>query len=309
MSNPILVTGAAGKVGAVGRTVVENLRQLNVPVRALVHSLDERSDALKAMGAEIVVADLTMPGDVARALEGCKRMYFGMSVSPPYVEATVAAAAAAREIADFEVFVNISQMTVSQMSLSNMTDSSQQRQHWLGEQALNWSGLPVVHVRATVFLEHFFFSAWAANSIAKDGTIRLPFGNARTSPIAVSDVAAVISKILAEPAGYIGKVYELTGPQSLDMKAIAAEYSAALGRPVNYVDIPFKNWVDEDLNPAGLPDHVRKHVYVMAQLHKDGRYDRSTNDVQKILGRPATSVQTYVAEHPELFAKVRSGVL
>ena len=44
MSNPILVTGAAGKVGALGRTVVENLRQLNVPVRALVHSLDERSD-------------------------------------------------------------------------------------------------------------------------------------------------------------------------------------------------------------------------------------------------------------------------
>ena len=45
-------------------------------------------------------------------------MYFGMSVSPAYLEATVIAAAAARERGDLEAFVNISQMTVSQMSLT-----------------------------------------------------------------------------------------------------------------------------------------------------------------------------------------------
>ena len=101
-----------------------------------------------------------------------------MSVSAPYLEATVTAAAVARELGGLEAFVNISQLTVSQMSLLAMTDSLQQRMHWLGEQALNWSGLPVVHVRATVFLQHFFFSQWAAESIAKDGTIRLPFGDA-----------------------------------------------------------------------------------------------------------------------------------
>jgi uncharacterized protein YbjT (DUF2867 family) len=168
---PILVTGAAGKVGAVGRTVVERLRQHDLPVRALVRLHDERAEALSAMGAEVVVGDLTHAADVAHALEGCRRMYFGMSVSPAYLEATVIAAAAARERGDLEAFVNISQMTVSQMSLTNMTDSSQQRQHWLAEQVLGWSGLPVVQVRPTVFLEHFFFSAWAASSIARDGEV------------------------------------------------------------------------------------------------------------------------------------------
>ena len=102
---------------------------------------DERAEALRAIGAEVVVGDLTRAGDVARALAGCRRMYFGMSVSAPYLEATVTAAAVARERGDLEVFVNISQMTVSQMSLTEMTDSPQQRQHWLGEQVLNWSGL------------------------------------------------------------------------------------------------------------------------------------------------------------------------
>ena len=123
------------------------------------------------------MGDLTQPADVARAVEGVRRMYFGMSVSAPYLEATAIAAAVARERGDLEVFVNISQMTVSQMSLTKMTDSPQQRQHWLAEQVLNWSGLPVVHVRPTVFLQHFFFLAWAAESIARDGTIRLPFGS------------------------------------------------------------------------------------------------------------------------------------
>ena len=206
--NPILVTGAAGKVGAVGRTIVEMLRKRNMPVRALVRRRDERAKALGAMGAEVVVGDLTRGVDVARALEGCQRLYFGMSVSPPYLEATVIAAAAARERGDLEAFVNISQMTVSQMSLTNMTNSPQQRQHWLAEQVLDWFGLPVVHVRATVFLEHFFFSEWAASSIAKEGTIRLPFGSGRTSPVAVRDVAAVIATVLESPSSHIGKVYE-----------------------------------------------------------------------------------------------------
>ena len=66
-------------------------------------------------------------------------------------------------------------MTVSHMSLTEMTESPQRRQHWLGEQVLNWSGVPLAHVRSTIFLEPFF-SSMAAASIARDGTIRMPFG-------------------------------------------------------------------------------------------------------------------------------------
>jgi len=123
--DPILVTGAAGNLGGVGRTVVELLRQRNLPVRALVRREDERAQALRAIGAEVVVGDLTRTGDIARALTGCRRMYFGMSASATYLEAT--AAAVARDRGNLEVFVNISQMTVSQMSLTEMTDSPQQR--------------------------------------------------------------------------------------------------------------------------------------------------------------------------------------
>src|SRR5262244_1538779 len=100
---PILVTGAAGRVGAVGRTVVTMLRERDLPVRALVRRDDERADALRAIGAEVLVGDLTDAADVARALEGCRRVFFGMSVSASYLEATAIAAAVAREHSGLEL--------------------------------------------------------------------------------------------------------------------------------------------------------------------------------------------------------------
>jgi len=302
-SNPILVTGAAGRVGGVGSAVVKALRRRGLPIRALVRREDERADALRATGADVVVADLTRAADVLRALAGCKRMTFGMSLSAPYLEATVATAAAARARGDIEVFVNISQMTVSQMSLTETTDSPQHRQHWLAEQVLNWSGLPVVHVRATVFLQHPFFLEMAAESIARDNTIRLPFGSGRTSPVDTRDVAEVIAAILASPTAHVGKVYELTGPVSQDVHGLAAEYAAALGRPVAYVDVPFEQWRDQDLRPRGLSEHLYQHLLTMAKLHAANRYDRLTRDVEAILGRPATCAREFVVRHAKSFAR------
>ena len=298
---PILVIGAAGRVGGVGRVIVERLRQRNLPVRALVRSEDERAAGLRAMGAEVVVADVTRAGEVTQALAGCRRLYFGISVSASYLEATVTAAAVARERGDLEVFVNMSQMTVSQMSLTAMTDFPQQRQHWLAEQVLNWSGLHVMHIRPMVFLQNFFFLDWAADSIARNGTIRLPFGTGRTSPIDVRDIAEVITTILASPAAHSGKVYELTGPRSLDMPALAAKYSSALGRTVTYVDVPLEQWRDNELRSRNFPDHVSEHLLTMAHLHAANRYDRFTHDVEAITARLPTSVREFVARHAKRF--------
>ena len=84
-----------------------------------------------------------------RAIAGIETMYFGMSVSDAYLAATVNAAAVAKHHG-VKAFINMSQMTVSQMSITETTPSPQHKLHWLAEQALNWSGLPVVHVRPSV---------------------------------------------------------------------------------------------------------------------------------------------------------------
>uniref|UniRef100_UPI0004C75F37 NAD(P)H-binding protein n=1 Tax=Streptomyces sp. NRRL S-1824 TaxID=1463889 RepID=UPI0004C75F37 len=77
-NNLVLIPGAGG----VGRTVFEHLRAQDVPVRFMVRREDERAAELRALGAEVVIGDLTRPETVAAALQGVARMYFGMRVSP-----------------------------------------------------------------------------------------------------------------------------------------------------------------------------------------------------------------------------------
>jgi nucleoside-diphosphate-sugar epimerase len=74
MTHPVLVTGAAGRVGVDG-LVAEALRRRGLPVRAMVRLEDERAEGLRATGAE-AVGPLTHPADVGRALAGCRRMDF-----------------------------------------------------------------------------------------------------------------------------------------------------------------------------------------------------------------------------------------
>ena len=58
---------------------------------------------------------------------------------------------------------------------------------------------------------------------------------------------------------------------------------------------------DEELRGRHLPEHLFGHLLTMAHLHAQNRYDRLTHDVEKVTGRPATSVTRFVADHPEIF--------
>ena len=298
---PILVTGAAGQLGAVGRSVTGLLLDRGFPVRAMVRREDERSAALRAAGADVVVGDLLEPADVYRVVNGCRRIYFGMSVSAGYLEATVTMAAVAREFG-VDALVNMSQMTVSEMSIQNTTPSPQQRQHWLSEQVLAWSGLPIVTIRPTMFLESLL--PLAATSVRDRGRIELPFGRGKTNPVAAADVALVVAAVLAAPEPHFGRVYELTGPSSQDMHGIAREFSDALNQKITYSDVPAEAW-ERELKKLGLPEHLAAHVVTMAELHQAGRYDRLADGVQQVTGRPPMSVREWVSLHADEFGGPR----
>ena len=177
--------------------------------------------------------------------------------------------------------------------------------YWLAEQALNWSGLPVVHLRPTVFLEGFFLM-FSSPSVKKADQIRLPFGEGKTSPVAAEDVARVVAALLANPQPHIGKTYHLTGPQSENMAFYAQEYSKALGRAITYQDIPVGPW-RESLIERGLPIHLVNHLATMADLHRAGRYDRMSDDVLTLSGRAPLSVQDFVRKHAATFTASPKG--
>ncbi len=299
-SSPILVTGAAGAVGSIGRNLTKMLLAKGLKVRALVRREDGRAEALRQLGAEVMQGDLTDLAAMHRAIEGSTRIYFGMSVSPDYLTATVNTAAVARHHG-VDAFVNMSQMTVTQMSITESTDSPQHKLHWLAEQALSWSGLPVVTVRPTVFLDGFF-RLFAAPGVREADELALPMGGGKTSPISAVDVARAVSVILNNPAPHIGRIYNLTGFESADLNDYARIFSEALGRTIRYRDVPVAEW-SEKLLGAGVPAHVVKHLSVMTELNKQGRYDRMTDDLFKLTGRKPISMYDFVKLHAAEFTR------
>ena len=295
-NNLVLIPGGGG----VGRAVFVKLRAQNVLVRFMVRREDERASEVKGLGAEVVIGDLTRPETVAAALQDVGRMFFAMAVSPDHLLAATVVASVAKEHGKLEALVDLSQMTVSQMTATSTEESHQQRLHWLAEQVLNWSGLPVVHIRPTVFLDTPMFTTMAARSIRENGTIALPFGSGRTSPVALDDVARVVATVLRNPAPHIGHIYELTGPRSVDMTELATAFTRALDRPVTYVNVPLDRW-QAGLSRLGLPPHTEQHVATMAKLHRDNRYDRTADGVERVTGIPPQSIEAFVAARRDFY--------
>ena len=154
----VLVTGAAGGVGSTARTAIAILLEQGHRVRAMVRKLDARADTLRDMGAEIVVADMLDIIAVRAAMKGCSAVYFAMSISPNYLEAATNVAVTAKSLG-VKAFVSLAQMTLSQMSETETTSSRQQKQEWLAQQMLRWSGLPVVYLRPTAFFDGVLLAA------------------------------------------------------------------------------------------------------------------------------------------------------
>jgi uncharacterized protein YbjT (DUF2867 family) len=100
MAHPILVTGAAGGAqGSTGRRITGLLLEQGIPVRALVHKLDSRSDGLRQQGAEVVEGDLLNSASVQAAMRNVRRAYFTYPVTDGLLEAATTFTAAARDAA------------------------------------------------------------------------------------------------------------------------------------------------------------------------------------------------------------------
>ena len=286
----ILITGATG---ATGSNAIAKLVELKVPVRALVHKLDERSKKLFALGAEIVEGDLSDFDAVDAALEGITGAYFVYPIQVPGIlEATAYFAQAALE-RGVGAIVNMSQITARREAKSHAA-----RNHWIAEQLLNRSGIPITHLRPTLFAEWLMYFAQA---IREKSILPLPFGEARYAPISAEDQGRVIAAILNDPLEHAGKVYPLFGPTELSQAEIAEILSKALGRKITYVAMeiePFK----QVLKDLGFNDHFVQHISAVAQDCRDGICSGTNDSVTELTGRKPMPMTEYVEKNKALFA-------
>src|SRR6516165_10178548 len=202
MARTFLVTGPTGHTG---HNTVKSLLEAGVNVRAFVHREDEQSEALRKLGAEIVTGNILDFESVRAAVEDVEGAYFVFPIMPGILQATAYFAQAAKE-ASLKSVVNMSQISARREAKSHAAQD-----HWLAEQVFNWSGVPVTHLRPTLFAEWALY--WVDQ--IRTGSLRLPFGTGKHAPIASADQARVIAKILLSPERHIGKVYPLYGEKDL----------------------------------------------------------------------------------------------
>jgi uncharacterized protein YbjT (DUF2867 family) len=293
---PVLVTGAAGgRQGSTGRVVVDLLRERGIPVRAFVHTDDDRAAELRGLGVEVVVGDVRDIADIEPALRGVRRAFFTYPVTHGLVDAAGAFAVAAREVGLERV------VAVSQLAAGPDAGTPHMRQHWVAEQVLDRAGIGAVHLRAAVFFENL------AVLVAASGwrELAVPLGSPDTvlPLIAGSDVARVGAALLAEP-GPVDPIQRITG-QVLSVREAVAEFTAAAGHEVAYRNLRPEEW-RKAADALYADDRAVEHLTALWALFRligsGHELYRVSPEIAEIGGRPprtlAEFLSTRVVEQP-----------
>jgi uncharacterized protein YbjT (DUF2867 family) len=284
----IVVTGATGTLG---RPLVALLKNQGIAVRAVARSAD--AGAMPA-GVEVRRADLTRLEEVAPALEGATALF----VHPRAVgdsAAKLVALAAEKGVRRVVVLsaINVDDDPAYQPSRSNGDRNKEV------EDAVAGGGLPWVAVRA---------SSFASNAIGMFGAqvragdvIRAPYGDFAEAPIHEADLAAVIACALVD-SNLDGRRIAVTGPRSVTHEKMVAVIGEVIGRPLSFQQVP------PDLAVRGMVANGLPEDFVGALM---ARYERGagkpapvTDEVERILGRPARSFAQWVADHADAFGAV-----
>ncbi|MGW4674632.1 NmrA family NAD(P)-binding protein [Streptomyces sp. NPDC004324] len=284
----VLISGATGDTG---RAAVRASLALGMNVRALVHRVDERSDALAESGAEIVTGDLLDINTLRPAMEGTEAAYLVWPVQPHLIHATVNFAQAAKETG-VGTLINLSQRSADRESTSDSC-----RDTFIAEEVLNWSGLDVIHLRPTYFLEWLLYP-WQLPYL-RQGILRMPVGKGRHSPVAADDQGRAIAALLLRPEGHIGTTIPLSGPVEMDHEQMAAELSEALGRPIVFQDLPVAEYVDS-LKEMGVPPYIVQHLGGAMVDYQNGHMSGADDNIERLTGLRPMTVGEFARAHADL---------
>jgi NAD(P)H dehydrogenase (quinone) len=279
-----LITGATG---ATGGAAVEELLSRGARVRALVHHDDERASALRARGVEIAVGDLLDSHAVQAALQSVTGTYFVYPIMQPQLVDATAYFAHAAKVAGVRAIVNMSQISASADAQSRASLA-----HWYGERVFDWAGIPVTHLRPTLFMEWLSYGFQRAQ-IANHDLLRVPAGDGRHAPIAAADQGRVIARILLDPEPHAGKTYPLFGAEELNHAQVAEIVGEALGRPVRYEAESLESF-EARLTQIGLPAHFIQHITSVYRGYQAGEFAGANDFVEQVTGKKPMTVRDYV---------------
>jgi uncharacterized protein YbjT (DUF2867 family) len=282
MSKTVLVTGATGNIGGqlVGRLAVNSDYDVRVFARDAA-----KAEPLKQAGADISVGTFEAADTIASAIQGIDTVVL---ITAPNPDASVQAQAVldAAKRAGVRKIVRISALNADP---NGPTDNT--RQHGRTDQAIQDSGIDYVILRPHFFMQNLFM---AAPTIGTDGNIYMGMGDGKLGLIDVRDIVdATESAVLSDE--FNNQVISLTGPDSIDFNQIASSVSRGIGKTVNYVAVP-PEAVKASILEMGMGEWFAEIMKDYSKAYAENWGDFTTDEVQKLTGHPARSIDSFVDE-------------
>lgn len=264
----ILVTGATGNIG---RRIVDHLIDLGVnDIRALTKN---PARARLPDGVTAFTGYLGDPDTLPAALEGVQRMY--LAPLPEALGPTLDLIRKAK--VDYVV------------ALSGTGDWQQHAD------AVTASGLVNTQLGPGEFTDNF--TIWS-EQIKATGTVRDPYPSVVEAPISMADIARVAALLLlSADESHHGKMYPITGPQSLTRAQIAGEIGAGIGADVSFEQCS-RAEAEETLRPT-MGEYAR---WYLEQIATGVEAPQQANQlVAELTGAPAQSVAQWARDNAALF--------
>ena len=273
----IIVSGASGQLGGL---VVEELLARGVPAERLI--LVSRSpEALQRyadMGAATRYGDFTEPESLAAAFAGGTRMLLiSISGSAPqrpqaHRNAIRAASEAGVRHVAYTSWIGISHGETEGLSVD----------HAATEDILRENGMAWTMLRNSIYANGLVQDAAA---MLAAGRVEVPEKASRITYVTREDCAAAAAAVLVT-SGHENRVYDITGPEVVGPREVAAAASAVTDLDIEVVTVPVS---------AGAPPPFGGPALEVV-----------SGDVEDLTGREATSVRELLEAHrDELLAAAR----
>lgn len=281
MSERVLVTGATSSVG---RELVRLLIAAGRQVKAGTRRPEVANDLFPAK-AEVVELDYRQPATFDAAVEWADRVFLQPPAFDPDAYDTLV------PFLDWSVQAGTTHVvTLSAMGMEVREDLPIRRV----ERHVESLGVDYTFLRPNFYMQTFA-GGFLGERIRRTGSFSMPVGDARVSLVDGHDVAEVAAAALTS-SEHTGAAYTLTGPEALSHDDVAEIISDVSGRPVSFsscTDQEMLGW----LVGSGWREDVAGMVIALYQSVRGGVRGAVTDDVRRVLGRPARSFRSFAEEH------------
>jgi uncharacterized protein YbjT (DUF2867 family) len=281
--NPVLVTGATGRVG---RRVVDELLAAGVPVRALT-----RRPVAAGLPAtvEAVAGDFTVPDSLEAALQGVDAVFLVWTAPPATAPAVVERLASHRRRV---VLLSSPHKTPHPFF---QQPNPMARFHADLERLIAAAGMDWTIIRPGVFASNALL--WWGPAIREGDVVRWPYGAAETAPIDERDIAAVAARAL-HADGHAGRDYVLTGPESLSQEEQVSVIGSCLGRRIRFEELSPEEFRRETAGrwPGPVVD-----MLLAAWGATLGQPAFMSSTVAQVVGSPPRTFRQWVVDHADAF--------